>query len=492
MAYAACQDVALHMPSPCPSPIQRNAPGLRRWAAAALGCGACAAAAALAVCAAPRPGHRPAAFAIPAPVAWPRAVAVAGSRLGPPAPPQPVAPTVLPGPLRPAVRAAASLQAAAEPPALSPAPGLASGVTSGLLALAAVGAAAMAAVVRSVPPQPLAEQCVGQHCDDGCEAQPCRCCARAGQPLHSSAAAPDTARSWAMAAATARGQPRIDPALPPEWSASPDDLLDTLLKKAHNEAALLQCLEQNWEQFARTGRYVTELQHKTAQGNKAAELVLEGMNTVVAKLMEVARARLATLMQTPEINDLDRRINQMAQQHEIDMAFLRVVDLNIEAAQRDGAVNNLNFFTHIRTRCVEEIEKHAKPADGLISRALRQTDPGIRERILEDFLLPKTIITLPSGKELPLDQPAPAKVTIAQFADAVADTVARLQGLGVDPALVDDAVEDVRQLAKDVRQVLIKAYDGEKVRWYERRLGEVFGPVLAPRQGGPAPAEPAP
>jgi len=225
--------------------------------------------------------------------------------------------------------------------------------------------------------------------------------------------------------------------------------------------------------------------------NRRAGKVLEGMNTIVAKLMEVARARLLTLVQITEVNDLDRAIGQLAREGHVDMALLKVLDTNIEAANKDGAVDRSQFFTHIRTRCVEEMEKQARPADALISRALRQTDPGIRGRILEDALLPKAVVLLPSGKELVLDTPAPPKVTIGQFADAVADAVARLQALGVDGDLVADAVQDIRSLSKDVRAVVMQHYDEEKVRWLELRLGEVFAPVLSPSPREPPNPPPA-
>jgi hypothetical protein len=52
--------------------------------------------------------------------------------------------------------------------------------------------------------------------------------------------------------------------------------------------------------------------------------VLEAMNTIVAKMMEVGQARLRTLIQTTEINDLDKLIIKMAQEGHVDMAFLRV------------------------------------------------------------------------------------------------------------------------------------------------------------------------
>ena len=169
---------------------------------------------------------------------------------------------------------------------------------------------------------------------------------------------------------------------------------------------------------------------------------------------------------------------------QIDMAFLRVLDINIDGATQDGDVSRVNFFTHLRTRAVEEIEKRAPAADGLISRALRATDAGIRGRILEEFLLPKSVVLLPSGQELKLDKPAPPKVTIQEFADALSDVVDRLRSIDADPELMEATVADLRALAKEVRLLLLANFDEEKVRWYERRLATVFAAPAAPAPQG--------
>lgn len=316
------------------------------------------------------------------------------------------------------------------------------GITS-LLSVAAVSIAAYVMGYRSRARALVDQPLLHVHTEG------CRCCEHAGQP-------------WAMATTTAEGE------------APEKDLITQLCEASEDRNVLLLLLEKNWQLLVDSGVHTVRLQQLVAAGDPGAIRVLEGMNQVVGKLMEVAQARLGTLTQTTEINDLDRLLIKMAKQGEIDMAFLRVLDINIEDANSSGAEDRVTFFTHIRTRCIEEIEKLADPADGLISRSLRQTDTNIRMRILEDFLLPKTKVVLPSGQEMQLDKPSPPKVTIQQFADGLARIVERVQGMDVDGDLAMATIEDCRQLAKVARQVIITEYDEDKVRWFEKRLGEVF------------------
>ena len=155
---------------------------------------------------------------------------------------------------------------------------------------------------------------------------------------------PRTAPTWRMAS------------LAPE-AADRENLLEEALAIASNSGKLALLMEAHWEQLTRNEKYILALQQRVEAGEVAAVRVLEGMNLIVAKKMTAAQERLGALLALTELDVLDQKLMLMAQSGEIDTAFVHVLDLNIDAATKSGDVDRANFFRHLRTRSIDEIEK---------------------------------------------------------------------------------------------------------------------------------------
>eukprot|EP00667_Euglena_gracilis_P010942 EG_transcript_11158 len=247
-------------------------------------------------------------------------------------------------------------------------------------------------------------------------------------------------------------------------ASSSDDILEQLLAASADEPRLLRKLELHWEVVARSTDFLAHLRQLTTQGNEDASRVLAGMDVVAARMRGTARDRLASLMQLSEMEALDEAIEQMARNSEIDIAFMQVLESNLEAAATAENPDRVRFFTYVRSRVVQTIEGFARPAHRLISRMLREEDPNARQKILEEELLPS-------------DDDGEPEVSPEELTEAVAETVRRVEAMDAAAPLLAETLTAVRSVAAEARAVLAAALDPADLHRYDQLLAQAFRPT---------------
>lgn len=206
--------------------------------------------------------------------------------------------------------------------------------------------------------------------------------------------------------------------------------------------------------------------------------VLGAVEAARHQRMEAAKAKIESLLDAGEIRKLDTQLVQLVKQGDVDPAFMFVLNGNIAAATVDAegseGSSKLSILTHISTRIQEELEKLSSPETGIVHKLMRTEDAALRGRILQHYLTPQTSIGLPDGSTIPLDAPKDALVAPMSFSSAVADLVTQLRGLDIDGDLAVSMIEQVRQLAKEARAVIVDAYPAEVVEEFTESLTPTF------------------
>jgi hypothetical protein len=226
----------------------------------------------------------------------------------------------------------------------------------------------------------------------------------------------------------------------------------------------------------------------------AAEQVSEAIWLVTA-MEETMRMRMADgatklrlLLEAGEITKMDAALCKLVREGGADYGFTHVLATNLEHARASGDTTMTQLFTHLNTRMSEELEKRAEPAVGLLHRLLRTDAEDVRERILLDFLAPKTSFSVPGSDVLiPLATPAPPKVGASEFGRAVAQTVAALSAVDLTGApatrreQIAASVEDCRAVAKQARAVIAQHCDDDELGTFSELLGPVCTRAAARR-----------
>ncbi|EKX40126.1 hypothetical protein GUITHDRAFT_113862 [Guillardia theta CCMP2712] len=206
--------------------------------------------------------------------------------------------------------------------------------------------------------------------------------------------------------------------------------------------------------------------------------------------LENGKKLLVDLLNSGEINVLDRRIVENVKSGEIDPAFLIVLDMNINDAQAKATdeITTNRVLGHIYTRVQEELEKRAKPSLGLLHKLLRLIDePGIRMNLLEHNLKPKPEeeqeYVYVDGK---LIKDSGALVKPEELVEAIKLYMERVRALDqvedesnkVTEETIGQAFEDCRVIAKDARAVIESLYNEEEVEDFTSSLTPVFQPIM--------------
>lgn len=265
-------------------------------------------------------------------------------------------------------------------------------------------------------------------------------------------------------------------------------LLGILMAAARNEE--LAVLQGAFDSIPHS----TMLQiHQMAAADVSEALwLVSSMDQLMQLRLTAGATKLRELLQAGEINQMDAALIKLVRSGGADTGFDLVLTSNIEHARTSGDETMLQLYVHIYTRMQEELEKQASPAAGLLHRLLRTDDIELRERILVDFLVPKTTVSLPGGQTLALETATPPKVSPREFGAAVRDAVAALRGIELATSGPDgnktlsDSVEDCRQVAKQAREVLATRWAEDEVELAD--FSRMLGPVFAPRQAKPTSA----
>jgi hypothetical protein len=191
-----------------------------------------------------------------------------------------------------------------------------------------------------------------------------------------------------------------------------------------------------------------------------ARWLVKSLDESMQLRLAAGATKLRKLLESGEINQMDAALTKLVREGGADTAFNLVLTSNIDHARSNDDGTMLQLYVHMHTRMQEELEKRAAPAMGLLHRLLRTDDEGLRERVLIDFLAPKTTVAVPGGEPIQLDAPAPPKVGALEFGRAVANAVEALGSIelrGSDEpggGTIAESVEDVRAVAKQARGVI--------------------------------------
>lgn len=309
-------------------------------------------------------------------------------------------------------------------------------------------------------------------------------------------ALPLLARGWVQPRGAAlRRQPSAGAAAPLRLSAAPADsgdaLLDSLLAAARGEDRM--AVEEAFDGVPHAS--MVRVHRLAAEGVSEAVWVVKCMEDVMRERMAGGAAKLRALLDAGEITRMDAALTRLVREGGADTGFNLVLTSNLEHARASGDETMLKLYTHLVTRMQEELEKRAEPAMGLLHRLLRTDDAELRGRVLVDFLVPKSSVSVPGSSEpVLLATPAPAKVTVAAFGGAIADAVAALSSVELGGGAAAQSVEDCRLVAKQAREVValhcmpaeLDAFSEQLMPVCERRACARVRPPLSPRAIGPA------
>lgn len=204
---------------------------------------------------------------------------------------------------------------------------------------------------------------------------------------------------------------------------------------------------------------------------------------------ERARDQLQTLLGAGEINDLDRELSKLVKQGEVDAGLMYVILRNLQDAAESGDEGGARLLTHVYTRLQEELEKRQEPALALLHKLTRTDLPAVRTNILEFNLCEQKESLLPDGTKLPLNPPAAAKVKPMEFAAAISDAIERVISLPVERDAIDDTCEQIRDVAKEARAVLVDHYTQAEVDEFTEALTPAFARALPPKREVKEPEE---
>ncbi len=187
-----------------------------------------------------------------------------------------------------------------------------------------------------------------------------------------------------------------------------------------------------------------------------------------------ARDQLQELLSAGEINKLDAKLCGLIRRDELDAGFLYVLVKNVEAATRDDDEATVRLLQHIHTRTEEELEKRTDPPLALLHKLTRTDDAALRGRILRHYLVPKSSVTTPDGREVDLGGGGSAMVSPDAFSGALISTIDQVLSLPMDRSATASTLEQLRTVAKEARLVVQESYDAPALDSFSNELAPAF------------------
>ena len=205
-----------------------------------------------------------------------------------------------------------------------------------------------------------------------------------------------------------------------------------------------------------------------------------------------AREQLQELLGAGEITKMDAALCKLVREGKADAGLFYVLFRNMEDARKEGDNTTEKLLSHIHTRLQEELEKKSEPGMALLHKLTRTAEAGLRGNILRHYLVPQSTVRTPDGRELALSSPSTAIVTPDAFAAAVADALRKVSAIEADQDVLASTVEEIRQVAKEARQVVADAYPPADLDAFTDALTPAFASHMARGRAAPPPAPPAP
>lgn len=189
------------------------------------------------------------------------------------------------------------------------------------------------------------------------------------------------------------------------------------------------------------------------------------------------------------LKQMEGKLNGYLRRGEIDMAFMVILQLNIEDALNSNVTTAVQIMKHLETLITEFQDTLVSAPVHLVRLLARENDTNIRKQMLrQKLLLPKNIENiLDSSSSTPEGLPKEAQatlspqcehiivqpvmkwggadVTVEEFLATIEDVVSQMTGLGGDEQSLTEIENKCAQLRNELHDVLSETnncQDGEK------------------------------
>ena len=150
-----------------------------------------------------------------------------------------------------------------------------------------------------------------------------------------------------------------------------------------------------------------------------------------------------------EIKKMEARLLKHMRNSEIDMAFMVILQLNIEDANRSNATMAVQIMKHMETLIHEHQDNIVSPPVRLMRMLVRTEDLNVRKQMMRQKLLigknAEVAASDPAGEAVPLATDTP------QCMHIVVEPVQRWGAADVTPKELQDTIDDVMSQVIDMK-----------------------------------------
>lgn len=188
------------------------------------------------------------------------------------------------------------------------------------------------------------------------------------------------------------------------------------------------------------------------------------------KLLEADRI-LRSILSAGELRKMEAKLQYHLRRAEIDMAFMVILQLNIEDAVNAKAEDASNVMRHLGTLITEYQDAVVSAPVRLMRLLVRTDDPYERKQMLRQKLLIGANAAVQSGDAVAEARPTSspqceyivvgavekwggAEVTVPELEDTIADVLSQMSGIGGEEHILSDLEAKCTVLRREVDEVL--------------------------------------
>jgi len=187
------------------------------------------------------------------------------------------------------------------------------------------------------------------------------------------------------------------------------------------------------------------------------------------KLLEADRI-LRSILSAGELRKMEARLQYHLRRAEIDMAFMVILQLNIEDAVNAKAETASNVMRHLGTLIAEYQDSVVSAPVRLMRLLVRTDDPYERKQMLRQKLLIGANAAMQRGdtaEARPTSSPqcehivvgavakwGGAEVTVPELEDTIADVLSQMSGIGGEEDILSDLEAKCTVLRREVGEVM--------------------------------------
>lgn len=190
------------------------------------------------------------------------------------------------------------------------------------------------------------------------------------------------------------------------------------------------------------------------------------------KLLEADRI-LRSVLSAGELRKMEAKLQYHLRRAEIDMAFMVILQLNIEDAVNAKAENASNVMRHLGTLITEYQDAVVSAPVRLMRLLVRTDDPYERKQMLRQKLLIGANAVVQSGDTAAVAEARPtsspqceyivvgavekwggAEVTVPELEDTIADVLSQMSGIGGEEHILSDLEAKCTVLRREVGEVM--------------------------------------